>query len=127
MNKRQVGTTKEALAEKLLILNGYEVIEKNYRCRKGEVDIVASRDGYLIFVEVKYRKTKKYGLPMEAVDFKKQAVISAVSDVYRIQHKIPEDKKIRYDVVAILGDTYKIIPNAFTYVLGIPSKSTRKY
>ncbi|MBO4213899.1 MAG: YraN family protein [Lachnospiraceae bacterium] len=116
MNKRIVGAGKELLATKLLEYNGYSIVAKNFRCRLGEVDIIAKKDGYLVFVEVKYRKTIKNGFPMEAVDYKKQNIISLVSDYYRIRYNLPDNAKIRYDVVAILDNTYKIVENAFEHI-----------
>ena len=116
MNTRKIGTQKEELAVKLLEFHGYRIIMRNFRSKKGEIDIVAAKDDYLVFVEVKYRKSIKNGFPMEAVNYKKQEIISSVSDYYRIRYKIPDNVKIRYDVVAILGRTYKIIENAFEHV-----------
>jgi len=116
MNNRLVGAKKEDVAAELLKLHGYKVLNRNFRCRTGEVDIVAKKDEYLVFVEVKYRKTIKNGFPTEAVNSQKQIIISQVSDYYRIRYKIPDNIKIRYDVVAILGNTYKIIENAFEHV-----------
>ena len=116
MNNRIVGAKKELLAAKLLEYNGYRIVAKNFRCKIGEVDIIAKKDQYLVFVEVKYRKTIKNGFPMEAVNYKKQEIISSVSDYYRIRYKIPDNVKIRYDVVAILDNTYKIIENAFGHI-----------
>lgn len=116
MNKRTIGSRKEEVAAGLLKMHGYQVLCRNFRCRIGEVDIVARKDGYIIFVEVKYRKTIKNGFPMEAVNPQKQIIISRVSDYYRIRYKIPDNVKIRYDVVAILGNSYKIIENAFEHI-----------
>ncbi|MBR5789148.1 MAG: YraN family protein, partial [Lachnospiraceae bacterium] len=59
MNKRIVGAGKELLATKLLEYNGYSIVAKNFRCKMGEVDIIAKKDQYIVFVEVKYRKSIK--------------------------------------------------------------------
>lgn len=115
MNTRKVGAAKETLAAKLLEINGYRVITRNFRCKLGEVDIIAEKDEYIVFVEVKYRKSIKNGFPMEAVNYKKQSIISSVSDYYRIRYNLPDNVKIRYDVVAILEGKYKIIENAFSH------------
>ena len=116
MNTRKIGAAKEELAARLLEYNGYKVVTRNFRCKIGEVDIVATKDNYLVFVEVKYRKSIRNGFPMEAVNPQKQIIISQVSDYYRIRYKIPDEAKVRYDVVAILGKTYKIIENAFAHI-----------
>lgn len=115
MNTRKVGAAKETLAAKLLEINGYRVITRNFRCKLGEVDLIAEKDEYIVFVEVKYRKSIKNGFPMEAVNHKKQSVISSVSDYYRIRYNLPDNVKIRYDVIAILEGKYKIIENAFSH------------
>ena len=73
-NKRQIGTEKEKLAGAYLEQNGYEIIEYNFRCKQGEIDIVAKDGEYLVFCEVKYRSNIKKGTPFEAVDYKKQRV-----------------------------------------------------
>ncbi len=113
MNKRSLGKDYEILAGKLLNHHGYEVIERNYRCKLGEVDIVARKDGYLVFVEVKYRASDKLGDPAEAVNYRKQKQIIKVAGFYMLSHHLPMDSRIRFDVVAIRGEEYKIIENAF--------------
>ena len=61
MNKRKTGTEYEELAARWLIEKGYEILEKNYRCRIGEIDLIARDGRYLVFVEVKYRSDEKAG------------------------------------------------------------------
>ena len=79
MNKREKGTEYEAVAAKYLEGCGYEIISLNYRCRVGEIDIIAKDEEYLVFVEVKYRKNERMGSPFDAVDFRKQQKIIKVS------------------------------------------------
>lgn len=112
MNKREMGKRKEALAAKLLSLHGYEVVACNYRCRAGEVDVIAKEDGYLVFIEVKYRSSLRFGEPQLAVDTRKQKKIKEVMRWYCHAQQIDETP-IRFDVVAILGKQYQIIKNAF--------------
>ena len=119
MNKRTVGGSLESLACEYLRNNGAQVIESNYRCRQGEVDIVA-RDGvYLCFVEVKYRNNYRFGEPEEAVDLKKRRHICKVSRFYLYSKYKSFDIPIRYDVIAISPEndflTFKWIKNAFDY------------
>lgn len=71
MNKRQTGSAYEMLAADWLKQHGYQITEKNYRCGQGEIDLIAEKDGYLVFVEVKYRRTGQKGDPAEAVDLSK--------------------------------------------------------
>ena len=66
INKRQRGSEYEELAAKYLISKGYRILERNYSDRAGEIDIIASKDGMLIFCEVKYRGGTGYGSALEA-------------------------------------------------------------
>ena len=67
MNKRKTGAEYEELAARWLTGTGFEILEKNYRCRIGEIDLIARDGRYLVFVEVKYRSDEKAGDPSEAV------------------------------------------------------------
>lgn len=115
MNKRSVGTVYEKLAGGFLEQQGYEILEYNFRCRMGEIDIVARDGDYLVFVEVKYRSNGRTGSPLEAVDARKQRVISKVASYYCLTHGYGETKPCRFDVIAICGDEYTLIKNAFEY------------
>ena len=75
MNKRQIGSVYELKASDYLTKKGYQIIERNYRCRIGEIDIIAIERDCLCFIEVKYRKNEKTGDPLEAVDKRKQQKI----------------------------------------------------
>ena len=77
-----MGTAYEKLAGVYLEQQGYEILEYNYRCRIGEIDIVARQGGYLVFVEVKYRADNAAGNPLEAVTAAKQRTISKVASYY---------------------------------------------
>ncbi|MDD6193924.1 MAG: YraN family protein [Lachnospiraceae bacterium] len=114
-NKRSIGTEKEQLAKEYLLAQGYQVLEMNYRCRMGEVDIVAKDKEYLCFVEVKYRTGNQVGSPQHAVDARKQRRICRVADFYLLQHKLGYNTSVRFDVVAITGATIALYKNAFYY------------
>lgn len=115
-NKRETGDRYEQLAVGYLEDHGYSVIERNFRCRMGEIDIVAKEGGYLVFAEVKYRSGKGQGEPLEAVNFRKQQQICKAADVYRVKHGIADTVPCRFDVVGILGGEVSLLPNAFSYV-----------
>jgi len=115
MNKRAVGTTYEKLAGNYLEQQGYEILEYNFRCRMGEIDIIARDCEYLVFVEVKYRSSSRTGSPLEAVDARKQRIISKVASYYCLTHGYGEGQSCRFDVVAIKGEEYTLIKNAFEY------------
>jgi putative endonuclease len=92
---------------------GYRIVARNYRCKYGEIDIVAEEGGYLCFVEVKYRKNAASGHPLESVGYQKQKKIMTVSLYYRMMHHIDEQTPMRYDVVAICKDEITLVKNAF--------------
>ena len=95
---------------------GFKIIERNYRCCYGEVDIVAMENGTYVFVEVKARRTQAYGVPQMAVNFKKQKQLSKVASHYMVQKRL-KDIPARFDVIAvnITDDVMKaeLIRNAF--------------
>ncbi len=92
--------------------HSYEVICYNYRCRKGEIDIIAKKGNTLVFCEVKYRKTSKLGHPLESVNKTKQRTIVQCAK-YFILSKGYEGLDYRFDVIGILGNEYYHIENAF--------------
>lgn len=113
MNKRTVGDEYENKAAEFLEKQGYKILERNYRNRYGEIDIIAKDKDYLVFVEVKYRNSIRDGLPAEAVDFHKQNKITKVAMYYCMQKRISEYEPMRFDVVGILGEEITLYKNAF--------------
>lgn len=115
-NKRKTGNEQEEIAVHFLQAKGYEVIERNYYCRFGEIDIVCKEGGYLVFVEVKFRKDTRMGTPEEAVSpFKIQHIVRS-SQNYLYQKRYSLDTPVRFDVVVILGNEIQVIQNAFEAV-----------
>lgn len=114
-NKRRVGFLQEQRAAAYLRDCGYTILAMNYRCRVGEIDIIACEGEYLCFVEVKYRSKSRTGRPQEAVTIKKQHTICRVADYYRMRQGISPARSMRFDVVAILGDEISLLRNAFSY------------
>ena len=93
------GHLGEQMATDYFITAGYTIIEKNWRHFHWEVDIIASKDSILHFIEVKTRRTKKFGLPEENVTKKKiQYLINASAEYL---HLHPEWKRIQFNVLAI--------------------------
>lgn len=111
-NRKAVGTYYEDIAARFLEDNGMSVIARNFRCRSGEIDIVALDGDCLCFTEVKYRKNDAYGRPAAAVTLKKQLTIIRVSEYFIMKRNMYSFRR-RYDVVEILGDKISIIKNAF--------------
>lgn len=115
MNKRQVGGTYEKLAAGYLEQKGFVILEYNYRCKIGEIDLIAKDGTYLVFIEVKYRKNAAGGSPLQAVGRTKQRTISKVADYYLLTHSNCYMVPCRFDVVGILGEEIIHIANAFEY------------
>ncbi len=115
-NNRKVGADKEELAANFLKSRGYQILERNYRCRLGEVDIVAYDQNYLCFVEVKYRTGHQIGRPEEAVDRRKQRKITKVAQFYLMMESGTQDRDVRFDVVSIEKDEIILYQNAFEAV-----------
>lgn len=116
MNKRAVGTEAEKWAEVYLTAQGVRIVERNFYCQQGEIDLIGYHAGYLVFFEVKYRKNTSKGTPEEAVGIQKQRKICRVADFYRYCRKISPNTAVRYDVVAILGEECRWYQNAFPHI-----------
>ncbi len=119
MNKRRKGEIIESLVCDFIAQQGAVIVEKNYRCRQGEVDIIARDDRYLCFIEVKFRYDTRFGQPQEAVTPTKQKHICNVSKFYLYSKYKSLDVPVRYDVIAVSpqDDIYicNWIKNAFDY------------
>lgn len=112
-NKRRTGTRYEQAAGFFLEQIGYEVLEYNYRCRFGEIDIIAKDGACLVFCEVKYRSGRGKGSPLEAVDYRKQQTIFRCASHYLAGQGFG-DIPCRFDVIGIEGTAITHIENAFT-------------
>ncbi len=115
-NSRETGSSYEREAAAYLEDQGYQILQMNYRCRIGEIDIIARDETYLVFVEVKYRRNFSCGMPQEAVGLRKQRVICKVADYYRMTHGCTEATPCRFDVVAVCGQELQLFRNAFDYI-----------
>lgn len=113
MNNRSVGRDKEALAAEYLEKSGYRILERNFYCRVGEIDIIARDGDTYVFVEVKYRKTAGFGMPEEAVSRIKQDKIYKTAMYYIYRHHKGNDVLCRFDVIAVDGDKIRHYKNAF--------------
>ena len=101
MQKKELGKKGEGLALRYLKKQGYRIIETNYVCKMGEMDIIAKEKDTLAFIEVKTRTSTAFGLPQSAVNPTKQRQLSKVA-LHFLKEKQLEDAKARFDVVAIL-------------------------
>ncbi|MCC8029082.1 MAG: YraN family protein [Lachnospiraceae bacterium] len=114
-NKRRMGAVQETRVADWLRRRGYRILAQNYRCRFGEIDLIAAKNGYLIFIEVKYRSTDSCGAPQEAVDARKQQRISNAASCYLYMKQYPPDTPCRFDVAAVSGEEIELIRDAFPY------------
>ena len=118
---RKITTGKEGerIAADFLKKNGYRIVENNYRCPIGEIDIVARDKDDLVFVEVKARKSSALGYPEQAVGRQKQRKMSQLA-LWYIQEKKLHGINARFDVVAVLmqssGNDVKLIKHAFEFI-----------
>lgn len=113
MNKRSIGAVYERQAAEYLKSKGYQILENNYRCRIGEIDLIARDGRYLVFVEVKYRSDGFCGNALEAVTVRKQHTIRRVAQFYLLSHYLSEDIPCRFDVVGITGAEISLVKDAF--------------
>ncbi len=116
MQKKELGKKGEEIALRFLKKNGYRILQKNYVCKMGEVDIIAREKDTFAFIEVKTRRSTTFGPPQLAVDQRKQGQLSRVA-LYFLKEKRLEEVKARFDVVAILlgpkGEEIELIKDAF--------------
>lgn len=118
MNRRKIGTQYEEMALEAMKAKGFLLLERNFRCRLGEIDLIGIHGNCLTFVEVKYRSSTRSGYPEEAVDGRKQERICRASDYYRLSHRQYQRMQVRYDVVAVLAEEVRWYQNAFGYRKG---------
>jgi putative endonuclease len=110
--RRAYGAAGEERAAAWYRARGYEVLARNWRCREGELDLVARRRGVLVIVEVKTRRTDRFGTPTEAVTPAKQQRLRALALRYVAETGV-RSRSIRFDVVAILAGRLEVLEGAF--------------
>jgi putative endonuclease len=107
MHRKKLGRLGEEAAAKRLLQSGYRILERNYLCRSGEIDIIAEHQGQVVFVEVKTRSPRAWDTPESAVTSEKQARIIRAAAYYlgQFRHRSP----VRYDIVGVItGDDDEI-------------------
>lgn len=114
MNNREIGDFGESVVADFLQRHGHDLLERNYRNRFGEIDIIVKKGGKLRFVEVKTRKSINYGYPSEAVNLKKQKRIINSAKIYISKNKM-DNMDIYFDVAEVYLSEKKInyIQSAF--------------
>ena len=104
MSTKQDGDWGEALAAEYLEARGCRIVEKEWRCRLGEIDLIAEKDGMILFVEVKLRSNLRYGMPREYVTAKKQEKLRSAALLYLSMHGL--DASARFDVAEVYTDVH---------------------
>ena len=104
MSTKQDGDWGEALVEKYLSERGCRIVEREWRCRFGEIDLIAEQEGTLLFVEVKLRTNLRYGMPRESVTAKKQEKLRSAALLYLSMHGL--DAPARFDVAEVYTDVH---------------------
>ena len=100
-----IGDIGEKHAAEYMKNNGYNIIETNYRCKMGEIDIIAKKDEYVIFCEVKARRSVLYGNPGEFVDFRKQRKLIKTAYKYLMENNL--ECAVRFDVCEVFHKVNK--------------------
>ena len=98
---RRRGTWGEDLAAEFVTRNGYRIVVRNWKCRFGELDIVAEGKGFLCFVEVKLRRSERFGAGADYVDRRKQERLRITAELYLQEH--PTALQPRFDVIEVLA------------------------
>ena len=101
---QEIGNIGEAAACEFLIRAGYKIIQRNFRCKTGEIDIIALQNGCTVFVEVKTRKNTNYGYAAEFVDYRKQLKVKRAA-MYFLKSR---DVDMRFDVIEVYHDRGKV-------------------
>ena len=127
-NRRAIGTEYETLACEYLTRHGYQILCRNFRCRQGEIDIIARDRDYLVFIEVKYRRDEHEGDPAEAVDARKQARILRTARYYMTRYHISEDmREFKNCTIRFEQETEKGCDNHGAYLYTKNSSSGTNY
>jgi putative endonuclease len=110
--RRALGARGEALAARWYEERGYTVLDRNWRCREGEIDLVLARGRTLVFCEVKARTSNAYGTPAEAVTRTKQLRIRRLA-VRWLGERDVRSRSLRFDVACVVGRSVEVIESAF--------------
>ena len=108
---RSRSTTLHTMAVSILKEMGYRILERNFRTKLGEVDIIAEENKDLVFIEVKNRRNLSFGSPQSSVNLRKQMRLVRTALAYVKMKNLR--RNIRFDIFAIEGRNYEVIRNAF--------------
>ena len=118
-NKQSIGSYHEKLAAKFLLDKGLHLIQSNYFCKAGEIDLIMSDKSQLVFVEVRYRYKSNFGSALESVTASKQRKLRLCAQHYLLVKGLTNKVACRFDVIGIEagsedeGNEFQWVPNAF--------------
>jgi putative endonuclease len=111
---RRLGAWGEDLVARRYLEAGYRVLDRNWRCPTGELDLVLGHGRTVVFCEVKTRSSERFGSPLEAVGPTKQRKLRAVALVWLAEHPaLGPRREIRFDVAGVLGGRVEVVEGAF--------------
>ena len=108
-----LGASGEAAAARWYEAAGYAIVARNWRCRDGELDLIAEKGRLYVFCEVKTRRTDAFGLPAEAVDRRKQVRIRRLAARWLAEVAPARGRSIRFDVASVRDGVVEVIEEAF--------------
>ena len=112
--KRKQGDDKERLAESYLCQQGFELIERNFNCKTGEIDLIMRDQDYLVFVEVRYRENAEFGGALASITRAKQNKLRRTAEFYLLEKFGNTPPPCRFDAIGIEGDdNLEWVKNAF--------------
>ncbi len=112
MNKKEIGNKNEKLAQKYLQENNYQILKTNFSTRFGEIDIIAQKDEFLVFIEVRSKSYTYFGKPFETVNKNKIQKIVKTAQVFISENNL-KNLNIRFDVISIINGKINHIESAF--------------
>lgn len=110
--RRELGLSGEAAAAAWYETNGYQVVDRNWRCREGELDLVLRRARTVVFCEVKTRSSLAFGAPVEAVTHAKRQRLRHLAAKW-LEESAKPAREIRFDVASVMGGEVEVIDGAF--------------
>jgi len=113
--RRRVGVDGEALVARWYVTHGYDLVDRNWRCREGEIDLLVRQNGVLVFCEVKTRRSDRFGTGLEAVTTAKQKRLRMLAATWLRGHHVAGMTSVRFDVASVMGPEGEItiVENAF--------------
>jgi putative endonuclease len=112
LQRQALGRSGEEQAARWYEARGYRVLDRNWRCRDGEIDLVLARDRWVVFCEVKTRSSLAFGHPAEAVGWRKQQRLRHLGARWLREHKV-RAVDVRFDVAAVLPAAIEVVEGAF--------------